>query len=123
MSKLNGSAAPDPLDELDDVIAELEGSEWDDDEITAEHILEAVKVGAAAASGKHQAMSKDQAEEITLTDPNIKRPSSVPPKVRALEHILAATNTWPKVVALAVIVAAVVALVLWGSPWVQKVLN
>jgi hypothetical protein len=39
MTRANGKTPPDALDELDEVIAELEGSEWDEvSEVTENHI-------------------------------------------------------------------------------------
>lgn len=97
----------------------LEGIEWEDEEITAEHILEAVKVGAAAASGKHQAMSKDQADEITLTDHGAPpKQQSDPPRsgvsgaISAVGSAAAKINTWPAAVAVVAFVAGVVAYLL-----------
>jgi len=59
-------AGNDRTDRLRRRADELEG--LDDDEITGQDLLEAVRVGVAAASGKHQSMSKQEADEITLTD-------------------------------------------------------
>jgi hypothetical protein len=89
VSRGNGASPPDPLENLDDAIEELRGSEWEDEEITAEHLLDAVKMGAVIATGKHQAMSKDQADEITLTDHGVPPKSeSVPPRQRFVLKLL-----------------------------------
>jgi hypothetical protein len=76
VSKLNGAQPSDPLDDLDDVIAELEGSEWDDEEITETNIT--VEKGATVViTGKHQAMSQGQAAAVTK--PDNEKPSDPPP--------------------------------------------
>jgi hypothetical protein len=46
------------------------------EEITAEHIIEAMKAGAVIATGSHAAMSKQRAEEITVTDHAVPEPKS-----------------------------------------------
>jgi hypothetical protein len=79
VTKLNGSQPSDPLDELDDVIAELEGSEWDDEEITETNITVEKGATVVVTTGKHAAMSKDQAEEITVTDHGVPQKQSDPP--------------------------------------------
>jgi Fe-S-cluster formation regulator IscX/YfhJ len=114
VTRSNGSHPDDPLDELDDVIAELEGSEWDD-EITAEHLLEAVKAGAAAATGKHQAIAAE-----TPTRPDHRPPDSTPPKLKLFDP--ARIDTAPKAVAFVALLVAVVALAIWGPGWMRDVL-
>jgi hypothetical protein len=85
MSRANGAAPHDPLDDLDDVISELEGSEWDD-EITETNIT--VEKGATVViTGKHQAVSKDQAAAVTK--PDNPPPDSQPPKAKFALAVLA----------------------------------
>ena len=96
-------------------VERLEGIDWEDEEITAEHILEAVKVGAAAASGKHAAMSKDQADEITLTDhgtPPKKESDPPPSKLSPLVVVWVVVRKFPPWGAVAVAIAGIVAYVM-----------
>lgn len=100
--------------ERERAIARLEGADWEEEEITAEHILEAVKVGAAAATGKHSAMSKDQAEEITLTDHGTApKPDSDPPpsKLSPLVVVWVIVRKFPPWGAVAVALAGILAYV------------
>jgi hypothetical protein len=113
MSRANGKSPPDPLDDLDDVIAELESSNWDDEDadITAEHIIEAVRAGAAAATGGHKAMSKHDAEEVTKTDHGIQTeppPSKLSPLAIAWLFVRKFPPWGAVIVALAIVVAYVV---------------
>lgn len=117
MTRANGAQAPDPLEELDDVIAELEGAEWED-EITAQDLMDAVKAGAVIATGKHEAMSKLQADEVTPYDPP-RKPHTDPPKsgvpgiIRAIttgaRDLVSAVNNAYALLALALLVAAFIA--------------
>jgi hypothetical protein len=71
---MNGSAAPDPLDDLDDVIEELEGSEWDDELKTGDiHIYP--PAGAKFEAGT-DSTGKFKASSIPDSDP----PDAEPPK-------------------------------------------
>lgn len=116
MSKRNGVEPSDPLEDLDDVISELEGSEWEDeDEITAEHLIDAVKLGAAVATGKHQALKMD---DVTPTAPPRKIPSGPPSKYKLFDP--ARITTIPAAIAFVALVAAVVALAIWGPGWVRE---
>jgi hypothetical protein len=117
VSKLNGHAPPDPLDELDDVIAELEGSEWDDEEITAEHYIHVEKGGTVIVdqTGKNRAMSKQEADEITLTDHGAlpKQQSDPPPsKVSPLSIAWLMAKKFPPWGAVLVAIACIIAFVL-----------
>jgi hypothetical protein len=88
-------------------IEKLEGSDWEveADEITAEHLIEAMQAGAAAvaeATGKHQTV----------------KPSDPPPKSGVTAIIVAVTggvariNSWPAAL-VGLAVAAVAALWVW----------
>ena len=116
MTKQNGAEPPDPLEEYGAINRELEQSEWEEeDEITAEHLIDAMKAGAAlavTATGKHRALTDlDQ----TPTDPP-RKPISVAPKsgIPAILHgagsavakVLGAVNTWPTVFGLGLLVIA-----------------
>jgi hypothetical protein len=106
----------DPLEQLDDVIAELEGEDWDDaDEITAEHLIDAVKAGAVLATGRHQTLKMD---DVTPTDPPRKLisdppKSGIPGLVAAVTtgaaRIVAAVNNVYALLGLALLVAAFIA--------------
>jgi hypothetical protein len=69
LTRANGSKPDDPLDELDDVIAELEGSEWADEEITAEHYIHAEPGSTVIVdqTGKHRPVKAD--DRPTPSDP------------------------------------------------------
>jgi len=112
----NGKTPRDPLDSVDDAIAKLEGTEWEDDEpITGQHLVEAMKAGAAIATGKHRALGPD---EPTPTEPRGK-PISVAPKsgipglIGAVSggaaRIVSAVNNVYALLGLALLVAAFIA--------------
>lgn len=74
----------------------------DDEDITAEDILEAVKVGAAAATtGKHHAMPAHDDHK-----PNSEKPSDPPKPVRGVVAIIRAVNNPYALGALALLVVA-----------------
>ena len=77
----NGKASSntDRARELASFIAEQPDDE-DDERTSPEIILEAMKAGAALASGAHQAVSKDQAAAVTK--PDNPQPDSQPPKAK-----------------------------------------
>jgi hypothetical protein len=90
---MNGATAPDPLDDLDDVIHELEGSEWDE-EITETNIT--VEKGATVViTGKHQAVSEEQAAAVTK--PDNEKPDTQPPpsKVSPVTVVFVAVRKMP----------------------------
>ncbi len=80
-----------------------------DDEITAEHLLDAVKAGAVIATGKHRPMSKTEADDrITPTDP----PKSLDKRSRFALAVLDRLPRWSRpVIVLAAL--AIVGLLLW----------
>lgn len=120
MSRGNGAAPPDPLEELDDVIAELEGSEWADEEITAEHYIHAEPGSTVIVdqTGKHRAVKGN--EDITQTDhgvPARAQQDSLPEKAaEAVGDVIGRVDTWQRVAALALLVAlaAFAAWLRWG---------
>jgi hypothetical protein len=115
VSRGNGASPPDPLENLDDAIEELRGSEWEDEEITAKHLMDAVQMGAVIATGKHKAMSKDQADEITLTDHGSPpKPESEPPpsKLSPLVVVWVVARKFPPWGAVIVALAGIAAYVM-----------
>lgn len=96
----------------------------DDEEITAEHLIDAMKAGAAIVNetGKHRALGPD---EPTPTDPHRKAvPTSSPPKSGFAKLKLfdpARIDTAPKAFAFLVLVVAVVVLAIFGPEWVRNV--
>lgn len=82
-------------------LAELEGVEWSEERSNPTIV---VNVGE---TGKHAAMSKDQADEITKTDhgqPPRPAQESIPEKVAdAAGGLVSKADTWPKVVALGLV--------------------
>jgi hypothetical protein len=100
----------DRVRELAKYIAEQPDDE--PEEITAEHIIEAMKAGAVIATGSHAAMSKARAEEITLTDHGVPKSESVPPKAK---FALAVLDRLPAYARGPVVLVAlgIVGIVLW----------
>ncbi len=89
----------------------------DDDEITGQHLIDAMKAGVALGvetTSKTRAMSKQEAEEITLTDHGAKKQESdaPPSKVSPVTVVFVAVRRLPPwglvIVALAGIAAYVV---------------
>lgn len=108
MSRLNGKAPPDALEELDDVIAELEGQEWD--EVSGSHIT----VNVVDQTGKFKAMD-------TVPDNPRPKQESLPEKViDAVAELPDKAKTWSQAsVAIAIVVcvtllAAFAAYLRWG---------
>jgi len=96
-------------------LEKLEGIEWDE-EVTETNITVEKGATVVVTTGKHAAMSKDQADEITLTDhgaPPRKADSDPPPsKVSPLGIAWVMAKKFPPWGAVAVAIAAIVAYVL-----------
>lgn len=110
MSRGNGSAAPDPLDDLEEVIADLEGSEWED-ETTETNIIVQGGVVNVDNTGKHRALQVSQDDRLTPSDP-----PSQPPKARfALAVLDRIQPPWLRAPVVIVVVLVVAALVWRGA--------
>jgi hypothetical protein len=114
VSRLNGAKPPDPLDDLDEVIAELEGNEWEViSEVTENHwhLPKGVQL-EADATGRMKAISIPDHE---ATKPDNPRPETVPPRGK---FILAVLNTiqppWLRFPIVLALIGAVVLLILKG---------
>lgn len=112
-------------DNTDDIrrrAARIRDSE--DDEITAEHYIHAEPgSNITVVTGKHKPVSKEEAEEVTPTDPP-RKPSTDPPKSGFAKLKLfdpARIDTAPKAFAFLVLVVAVVVLAIFGPEWVRNV--
>jgi len=106
----NGKAPPDPLDELEEAIAELEGEEWE--EITETQVI--AQPGSTVIvdqTGKHQALRADDLP----TRPDMIRPpkpDSTAPKARfALAVLDRIQPPWLRVPVVLAVIGAVVFLV------------
>lgn len=108
----------DPLDGLDKAIEELENTDWTDEEpVTGEILLDAIKAGAAIAAeatGKHQALQDARRASIPDSDPP---PSSGPPTkekffLKVLESI---EPKWLRAPVVVIVVVLLFALVVSGS--------
>jgi hypothetical protein len=109
VTRANGAHPPDPLDELDDVIAELEGSGWEE-EITETQII--VQPGATVhvdQTGRHAALTTNN---IPTKPDNPAPDSQSPSKVSPVTVVFVAVRKMPPwgvvLVALAGIAAYVV---------------
>lgn len=103
MTKTNGSAPPDPLDEVDEAIAELEGENWD--EVTGETHVH-------VAPGGH--VSLGQSGKFSAVELPTKPDSGPPPPwpARVALSLVRAVDSWPKaLVALALLL--LVGLAIW----------
>lgn len=111
MARGNGKAPPDPLDELDEVIAELEGNDWQ--EVTENHIHVELPKGTtleADRTGRLKAISMPDTE---ITKPDIPRPSSEPPKSSIAGAAVAVIRSVNNPYALGALALLVVALWVW----------
>lgn len=100
--------------ERDRAIAELEGVEWED-EVTETQIHVHGGTVHVGETGRRRAMPGNN----EITTPDNPKPDSTPPKVKAFERVIGAVDTWPKAAAFAVLVAAIVALAIWGPEWAR----
>jgi hypothetical protein len=101
MSRANGASPPDPLDELDHAIAELEGEDWE--EATGQTHVHAAPGSTIVVdqTGKHRAL------QVTL--PDNEKPSVPPPSglAKVATSFLGAVRGWPQaLVALGIIALA-----------------
>jgi hypothetical protein len=117
VSRLNGAKPPDPLDDLDEVIAELEGNEWEViSEVHEQNFIFPTRarttVETDSATGRTKVVSIPD-EEVTKADHP--RPETVPPRGK---FVLAVLNTiqppWLRVPVVLALIGAVVVLILKG---------
>jgi hypothetical protein len=117
---MNGAKPPDPLDDLDEVIAELEGNEWE--VISEVHEQTFVfperartTVETDKATGRTKVVSIPD-EEVTKAD-HAKPESRLPERLGGVaSQLIGQVNTLPKLFALLALVAlaAFAAWLRWG---------
>jgi hypothetical protein len=120
VSRLNGAAPPDPLDDLDEVIAELEGNEWEViSEVTENHWhLPKGTVVDADASGKMRAVSAPDLE-VTRTDNARAKQDSLAERAlgavpEVIERVKTPAQAWVAVVIVVCLTGLAVVYLLYG---------
>lgn len=118
MPRPNGKDVPDALEELDEVIADLEGTDWEEDS-SVDIKFEKGKIRARLGSGHSIEMDMNQDDTPTVKTNTLPSPrrSTMPERILGkLAGLVVKVDKWPQVVALAVLVglAAFAAWLRWA---------
>jgi hypothetical protein len=116
VSRLNGTKPPDPLDDLDEVIAELEGNEWEViSEVTENHWhLPKGTTVDTDATGKMRAISLADAEVTRVDNARAKQDSLAEKVLDTAPELIERAKTAPQAaVAIAIVVCLSGLAALW----------